>query len=97
MEKKYLIKSFSKEKDFIKIIWNDKKISKFHFIWLRDNCPTNEHPDTRQKIFNIIDVRDDIHPKKNFINKNGNLEIEWSEGNHHSCYDAKWLKKHCYT
>ena len=40
MEKKYLIKNFSKEKDFMKIIWNDGKISKFHFIWLRDNCPS---------------------------------------------------------
>jgi len=97
MEKKYLIKNFSKEKDFLKIIWNDDKISKFHFIWLRDNCPSNVHPDARQKIFNIIDVSENIHPKKFYINKNGNLEIDWSEDNHHSCYDAKWLKKHCYT
>ena len=97
MEKKYLIKNFSKEKDFLKIIWNDGKISKFHFIWLRDNCSSNVHPDARQKIFNIIDVSENIHPKKFYINKNGNLDIEWSEGNHHSSYDSKWLKKHCYT
>ena len=97
MEKKYLIKNFSKEKDCIKIIWNDGKVSKFHFIWLRDNCPSNVHPDARQKIFNIIDVSENIHPKKYYINKNGNLEIYWSEGNHRSCYDVKWLKKHCYT
>ena len=62
MEKKYLIKNFSKEKDCMKIIWNDGKISKFHFIWLRDNCPSNVHPDARQKIFNIIDVSENIHP-----------------------------------
>ena len=97
MEKKNLIKNFSKEKDFMKIIWNDGKVSKFHFIWLRDNCPSNVHPDARQKIFNIIDVSENIHPKKYYINKNGNLEIYWSEGNHRSCYDVKWLKKHCYT
>ena len=97
MEKKYLIKNFSKEKDYMKIIWNDGKVSKFHFIWLRDNCPSNIHPDARQKNFNIIDVSENIHPKKYFINKNGNLEIYWSEDNHRSCYDVKWLKKHCYT
>jgi len=97
MKKKYLIKNFSKEKDFMKIIWNDDKISKFHFLWLRDNCPSNEHPVARQKIFNIIDVSENIHPKKYYINNNGNLEIDWSEDSHHSCYDAKWLKKHCYT
>ena len=97
MQKKYLIKKFSKEKDCMKIIWNDGKVSKFHFIWLRDNCPSNVHPDARQKIFNIIDVSENIHPKKYYINKNGNLEIYWSEDNHRSCYDVKWLKKHCYT
>ena len=32
-----------------------------------------------------------------FVNNIGNLEIKWSEGNHHSCYVAKWLKQHCYT
>ena len=66
-------------------------------MWLRDNCPSNEHPDARQKIFNIIDVSDNIHPNTYFLNNIGNLEIKWSEGNHHSCYDAKWLKKNCYT
>ena len=97
MKKKYLIKKLSKEKNFMKIIWNDGKVSKFHFLWLRDNCPSNEHPVARQKIFNIIDVSENIHPKKYYINKNGNLEIYWSEDNHRSCYDVKWLKKHCYT
>jgi gamma-butyrobetaine dioxygenase len=81
----------------IKIEWEDNQISYFHFLWLRDNCPSNEHPDARQKIFNIIDVSESIYPNTYFVNDIGNLEIKWSEGNHHSCYDAKWLKKHCYT
>ena len=67
MQKKYLIKKFSKEKDCMKIIWNDGKVSKFHFIWLRDNCPSNVHPGARQKIFNIIDVSENIHPKKYYL------------------------------
>ena len=94
---KSLVKKIIKEKDLIKIIWQDSKISKFHFLWLRDNCPSNEHPDARQKIFNIINVSKNIYPKKYFINKNDHLEIEWSEENHKSYFSTKWLKDNCYT
>ena len=95
--KEFTIKKVSLFNASIKVEWEDNQISYFHFLWLRDNCPSNEHPDTRQKIFNIIDVSENIHPNIYFINDIGNLEIKWSEENHHSCYDAKWLKKHCYT
>jgi len=92
-----LIKEIKKEKDYLKIIWNDNKISKFHFLWLRDNCSSNFHPIARQKIFNIIDVSQKIHPEKFLINNNGNLEIIWSEKNHISYFNPQWLKKNCYT
>ena len=93
----FIIKNLSLSASSLDIEWNDSKKSYFHFLWLRDNCPSNEHPEARQKIFNILDVNENIYPKKYSINKDGNLEIEWSEGNHHSCYDSKWLRKHCYT
>ena len=95
--KEFTIKKVTLSSSSVNIAWEDNQISHFHFLWLRDNCPSNEHPDARQKIFNIINVSENIHPKKYFVNDIGNLEIIWSEGNHHSCYDAKWLKKHCYT
>ena len=31
------------------------------------------------------------------INKDGKLEVEWSEGNHTSCYEPNWLRENCYT
>ena len=95
--KEFTIKKVTLSSSSVNIAWEDNQISHFHFLWLRDNCPSNEHPDARQKIFNIINVSENIHPKKYFVNDIGNLEIIWSEGNYHSCYDAKWLKKHCYT
>ena len=94
---KNLVKKIIKEKDLIRIIWKDNKISKFHFLWLRDNCPSNEHPTARQKVFNIISVSKNIYPKKYFINNKGNLEIKWSENNHKSYFNTKWLRDHCYT
>ena len=95
--KEFTIKKLTLSFSSVNIEWEDNQISHFHFLWLRDNCPSNEHPDARQKVFNIINVSEDIHPIKYFVNDIGNLEIKWSEGNHHSCYDVRWLKKHCYT
>ena len=32
-----------------------------------------------------------------YLNNNGDLEIDWSEGKHRSCFSANWLRKNCYT
>ena len=44
-----------------------------------------------------MEVSQDINPKKYNINKEGKLEIEWSEGDHISYFDQKWLRDNCYT
>ena len=81
----------------VDIIWNDKQLSHFHFLWLRDNCPSSFHPDTRMRKFNILDVSDNIHPTKLFINEGGSLVIRWSENNHESVFLSSWLRSNCYT
>ena len=77
--------------------WSDGEKSKFNFLWLRDNCPAEVHPTARERTFNLLTVTEDIHPKNQKINNKGELEIEWSEGNHISCYDVDWLRHNCYT
>ena len=91
------ISKIEKNSSYLKIIWNDGEESKFNFMWLRDNCPTAHDKDSRHRMFNILEVSQEINPKKYEINKNGNLEVEWSEGNHKSYYDPKWLRENCYT
>ncbi len=81
----------------LNIEWTDGKKSNFNFMWLRDNCPLDMDEDTRERTFNILEVSENIHPKNYKINLDGKLEIEWSEGNHTSFYDPKWLRKNCYT
>ena len=81
----------------LNIEWTDGKKSNFNFMWLRDNCPLDMDEDTRERTFNILEVSENIHPKEYKINPEGKLEIEWSEGNHTSFYDPKWLRKNCYT
>ena len=92
-----LISKIEKNSNYLKVIWDDGEESKFNYLWLRDNCPTAHDKDSRHRMFNILNVSQDINPKKYMINNNGNLEVEWSEGDHKSSYDPKWLRENCYT
>ena len=96
-KKQYTIKKISIKSSYINIEWSDKEISVFHFLWLRDNCPSGIHPDAKMRIFNILDVSENIHPLKFKIKDDIVLEIEWSEKKHVSSYSLKWLRNNCYT
>ena len=96
MTNKYEVLDFKLKKDYIIIVWKDNKISKFHFLWLRDNCPTAIHSDSRMRKFNLLSVSKNIHPLS-LKKKNKKFIIYWSEGNHISYYNLKWLRNHCYT
>ena len=90
-------KNVKQNKKTLKIEWNDGKISIFHYLWLRDNCPLDIHPTARERLFNIASVSNKIHPKSYNINNKGHLEIKWSEGNHKSEYRPSWLRENCYN
>ena len=96
MQDKYTINKIVKKNQFIEITWLDKHISKFHFLWLRDNCPSAIHPTANMRIFNILSVTKNIFPKDININKT-KLIIYWSEKNHKSNFGIKWLRDHCYS
>ena len=91
------ISKIEKNSSYLRVIWNDGEESKFNYMWLRDNCPTAHDKDSRHRMFNILNVSKDINPKKYDVNKEGKLEIEWSEGDHTSYFDQKWLRENCYT
>ena len=91
------ISSLKKNGKSILIDWSDGEQSKFNFLWLRDNCPSEVHPTARERTFNLLNVSENIHPKAFTINDKGQLEIEWSEGGHISHYDVEWLRHNCYT
>ena len=96
MNNKYHVKKLEKKNDHLSILWKDNFESKFHFMWLRDNCPTAIHPTANMRVFNILTVSKNIFPKKYKIEKN-KLNIDWSEGDHSSKFNLKWLRDHCYT
>ena len=96
MQDKYSIDKIFKKKQYLEIVWQDSHVSKFHFLWLRDNCPSAFHKDTRMRNFNILKVSKNIHPLE-FQNIKEKLNIIWSEDNHISNYELKWLRDNCYT
>ena len=65
MSNKYTVKKIEKKKDYLSIVWNDDFKSKFHFLWLRDNCPTAIHPTANMRVFNILTVSKKYISKKN--------------------------------
>ena len=91
------IKKITRNNKSLKIDWKDGKKSTFHFMWLRDNCPSGIHPTARQRIFNFLSVSENIHPIKYSILNDKKLKIIWSEQNHISIYDLEWLRRNCYT
>ena len=96
MQENYSIKNIKKNTSYLEVEWNDGQKSKFNYLWLRDNCPSAHDKNTRHRMFNILKVSTDINAKKYNINEQGKLEIEWSEGEHISYYDLKWLRENCY-
>ena len=91
------ISKLEKNSTYIKIIWSDGEESKFNYLWLRDNCPTAHDKNSNHRMFNILEVSQNINPKNYNVSSDGKLEIEWSEGDHTSYYDPKWLRENCYT
>ena len=47
---------------WIETTWSDGRVTRFHHIWLRDNCPCAECRDPRngQKLFGITDLDADL-------------------------------------
>ena len=64
MQDKYKVDKIIKKSKYLEVIWCDNHISKYHFLWLRDNCPSVFHKDTRMRNFNILTVPNDIYPIK---------------------------------
>tara|TARA_Y100001935_G_scaffold53085_1_gene44296 strand:+ start:159 stop:1286 length:1128 start_codon:yes stop_codon:yes gene_type:complete len=91
------ISKIEKNSSYLKVLWSDGEESKFNYMWLRDNCPSAHDKDSRHRMFNILNISTEINPKKFNVTNDGDLQIEWSEGNHISLYNRKWLRENCYT
>ena len=79
MKQSISIKTVTKKKSTLEVDWSDGEKSIFHFMWLRDNCPSAHDKDTRHRMFNILKISTGINPKKYSIKEDGKLEMECIE------------------
>ena len=93
----FTIKSATAERGWVRIVWSDGRVSRFHNIWLRDNCPCFDcvHQATRERTFELLSVSPGIHPVAVSIAAGGALTVVWSEGDHASEFHPGWLRVHC--
>ncbi len=83
--------------DRIVIEWADGRVSPFHHVWLRDNCPCDQcvYSVTREQVFESVDAAEDLRPLATRIDSDGCLRIDWQDG-HLSRFDPGWLRAHAY-
>ncbi|MGY8870364.1 MAG: TauD/TfdA family dioxygenase [Pseudomonadales bacterium] len=92
----FYIESVEQNGRAMQVCWNDGSHATYHYIWLRDNCPTAFHPQTGERCFDLLSVSQDIYPLSITIDT-GVLIIEWSEQGHISHFEQSWLREFCYS
>ena len=80
--------------DAARVVFADGGESVFHFPWLRDNCPSGFHPQTRERIFDLLSLPPDFAPTAARA-ADGALEVDWPDG-HRSRFSAAWLRENAY-
>jgi gamma-butyrobetaine dioxygenase len=85
--------------NLLEVNWINGHKSKFHYIWLRDNCPCRKcrDPLSRQRLFDTADIPISIVPSGVRLDDVGQLELRWSSDDHRSVFEVNWLRSHCYS
>ena len=79
----------------ITVAWSDGRKSRFHALWLRDNCSMNGDRHTGSRVFSVIDMNPELFVLDAERNEDGDLLIEFSDG-HESIVRFDWLEAHSY-
>jgi gamma-butyrobetaine dioxygenase len=81
---------------WVSVEWSDGSQSRFHHIWLRDNCPCAAcvHQVTKEQTFELLVVPADMAPSSATASA-GALAIAWPDG-HTSSFHTGWLQAHRY-
>ena len=94
-----IIVSVVEESRSLVIKWDDGAISRFHYIWLRDNCYCERCGETLVgvRFLRVHDIDLDVKPQCVRVDEKGCLLVVWRANGHESFYEAGWLKAHCYS
>lgn len=80
--------------DHLRLVLGDGRPAlRFHWFWLRHNCPDAVHPTTRERVLDARRVSLDIEPIDVRL-VGDTLRLEWA--GHTSVYALSWLVAHAY-
>ena len=83
----------------LRVRWANGLDSRFHAIWLRDNCacPDCTHPVTREQKIDLLDIDENIAANSVAVDATGGLVVTWNGDGHQSLYDPGWLFAHAFA
>ena len=66
----------------VELSWSDgQPAATFSLVWLRDNCPANQHPDTKQRLVDTFSIAADVGVLAIAVEDQGRgLKVEWADG-----------------
>ncbi|MCU4654128.1 TauD/TfdA family dioxygenase [Roseibacterium sp. SDUM158016] len=79
-------------RDALGLGWPDGGRRDYPYIWLRDNDPAAFHPDTQERVGDLLSVDPNTRAASASLG-DGGLEVAWSDGAR-SCYALDWLALH---
>jgi gamma-butyrobetaine dioxygenase len=86
----------SVEHRWVQLSWDDGGVSRFHHLWLRDNCPQLADAATGHRIVDTASIPADCRPAAVEVVDADTLCITWSDS-HVSTYRGEWLAAHDYS
>jgi gamma-butyrobetaine dioxygenase len=79
--------------DTLTLSWADGSLGQFPHIWLRDNCPSGFHPQTEERIVDLMTLPEAPVPRTAAC-EGTDLVIEWADDGHVSRFSLAWLFDH---
>ena len=95
MELEHAVSTIEVTSEGLTLRWSDGSRSRFHALWLRDNCPTGGDKRTALRTFSVTDLDPDLTVVDAVRDDAGDLEVEFSD-DHVSVFDFDWLRTHSY-
>lgn len=78
--------------DMLVVAWTDGTITQFPTIWLRDNCPSGLHPDTHERMLDLLAIDD--APILNTAILNGDIAVLTYDDGHISQMPMALMNAH---
>ena len=79
--------------DTLDVTWTDGTSARFPTIWLRDNCPSGLHPDTHERLLDLLTI-DDMPVLISAELEGDVVVLEYADG-HNSRMPTSLIAAHC--